>query len=87
MRSQYLDLRLQADNLARTQKYFLGGMILNHLVAAIDAALTAGKINRSLYKLESNDPTATSWLDGLNVHGGFAWLNGPVSGVHVAWSY
>lgn len=80
-RDHYLALRRRADELARTQKWFLGGLVLNHLASAIDAALTASYMNRKLYKLES------SWLDGLQVRGGLAWLSGPAPQAVVGWTF
>jgi|GEM_PF-1260538 len=65
----YLALRERSDQLARMQKWFLGGMILNHLAAAFDAALQAGRMNRQLLQLQ------TSWLDHLDVQGGLAWTS------------
>ena len=65
----YLALRERSDQLARMQKWFLGGMILNHLAAAFDAALEASRMNRDLLHLQ------TSWLDHLGVQGGLAWTS------------
>jgi TM2 domain-containing membrane protein YozV len=65
----YLALRERSDQLARMQKWFLGGMILNHLAAAFDAALQASRMNRELLHLQ------TSWLDHLGVQGGLAWTS------------
>jgi len=65
----YLALRERSDQLARMQKWFLGGMILNHMAAAFDAALQASRMNRELLHLQ------TSWLDHLGVQGGLAWTS------------
>ena len=65
----YLALRERSDQLARMQKWFLGGMILNHMAAAFDAALEASRMNRELLHLQ------TSWLDHLGVQGGLAWTS------------
>jgi len=74
MRAEYLGLRQEADDLAATQGWFLGGLVLNHMISAIDAALTAQRHNRRLYAEER-----TTWVDGLHVQGGLAWTNGPAT--------
>lgn len=74
MRAQYLAMRRDADDLASTQSWFIGGLVLNHLLSAVDAALTAQRMNRRLYKEER-----TAWVDGLHVQGGLAWANGPAT--------
>lgn len=74
MRAQYLGMRKEADDLAATQGWFLGGLVVNHIVSAIDAALTAQRSNRKLY-----DEEKTSWVDGLHLQGGLAWSNGPAT--------
>jgi len=47
---EYLALRRKANNLADRQAIFLGVIILNHIVSAIDAALSASAHNSSLYE-------------------------------------
>lgn len=74
MRAQYLGMRRDADDLAATQGWFLGGLVVNHIVSAIDAALAAQRSNRKLY-----DEEKTSWVDGLHLQGGLAWSNGPAT--------
>ena len=74
MRAQYLGMRREADDLAATQGWFLGGLVVNHIVSAIDAALAAQRSNRKLY-----DEEKTSWIDGLHLQGGLAWSNGPAT--------
>lgn len=82
MQQHYLALRSRADQLARMQKWFMGGMIINHLAAAFDAALQAGRMNRELLQLQ------TSWLDGLDFQGGMAWSGGlPGLQGRLAWSF
>lgn len=82
MRDHYLDLRKQSDDLARTQKWFLGAMLANHLASAFDAALQANRMNKRLLHLE------TTWLDGLNVQGGLAWVGGsPATRGQVDWTF
>jgi len=47
---KYIDIRKKANNLADRQAIFLGIIILNHVVSAIDAALSANAHNSSLYE-------------------------------------
>jgi len=47
---KYVDMRKKANNLADRQAIFLGAIILNHIVSAIDAALSASAHNSSLYE-------------------------------------
>jgi len=48
--NEYLEMRKKANNLADRQAIFLGVIILNHIVSAIDAALSANAHNSSLYE-------------------------------------
>lgn len=50
LKKRYLNMRNRAGELARMEKYFLGGIILNHLVAGLDAAISAQRHNRRLYQ-------------------------------------
>jgi hypothetical protein len=47
---KYLSLREKANDYADRQAIFLGAIILNHIVSAIDAALSARAHNNSLYE-------------------------------------
>jgi hypothetical protein len=47
---EYSTMRKKANNLADRQAIFLGVIILNHIVSAIDAALSANAHNSSLYE-------------------------------------
>jgi hypothetical protein len=82
-REQYQAMRSRADHLARMQKWFLGGMVLNHLAAAFDAAFQASRMNRSLLELQ------TSWLDGIGVQGGLAFdaSSSPTLHAQMDWSF
>jgi hypothetical protein len=60
-------MRAKANDYARMQAYFLGGMVINHLISALDAALTAHYHNKALYQTE------TSWWDRIHLDGGLAW--------------
>ncbi len=59
MRDQYVAMRATANRYARMQAWFLGGIVVNHIVSALDAALTARAHNMSLYQTE------TTWYDRL----------------------
>ena len=63
----YIDMRAQANDYARMQAYFLGGMIVNHLISALDAAITAHYHNKALYQ------TDVMWYDRVHLDGGLAW--------------
>jgi len=47
---EYIALRRKANKLADRQAIFLGVIILNHIISAIDAALSASAHNSSLYE-------------------------------------
>jgi len=49
-REEYLSIRKKANDLADRQVIFLGAIILNHIVSAVDAALSAKAHNNSLYE-------------------------------------
>ena len=57
----YISMRAQANDYARMQAYFLGGIVLNHLVSAVDAALAANYHNKRLYQTE------TGWYDRVRL--------------------
>jgi hypothetical protein len=67
MQQQYVAMRDQANDYARMQAWFLGGMVINHIVSAVDAALTAHYHNKSLYQTE------TYWYDRLRLDSRLAW--------------
>jgi hypothetical protein len=64
---RYIGMRAQANDYARMQAWFLGGMVVNHIVSAVDAALTARYHNKALYQSE------TSWYDRLHLDSRIAW--------------
>ncbi len=70
LRNQYISMRAQANRYSRMQAWFVGGMVLNHIVSALDAALTARYNNKRLY--ESN----AMWYDRLHLDGGLAFDQG-----------
>jgi len=61
----YVSLRKKATNLADRQAIFLGAIILNHIVSAIDAALSAKAHNNSLYEEK------LSFMDRLRLNSNF----------------
>jgi hypothetical protein len=48
--SEYTSIRKKANSYADRQAFFVGALILNHIVSAIDAALSAKAHNNSLYE-------------------------------------
>ncbi|MDR3000547.1 MAG: hypothetical protein LBU89_04700 [Fibromonadaceae bacterium] len=49
-RKKYIAMRKRANDLADRQAIFLGAIILNHIVSAVDAALSAKTHNNNLYE-------------------------------------
>ncbi|MCL2100795.1 MAG: hypothetical protein FWH22_03685, partial [Fibromonadales bacterium] len=47
---KYISMRKKANDLADRQAIFLGAIILNHIVSAVDAALSAKAHNNTLYE-------------------------------------
>ncbi|MDR0516913.1 MAG: hypothetical protein LBH25_07715 [Fibromonadaceae bacterium] len=47
---EYMNMRKKANSLADRQAIFVGALILNHIVSAVDAALSAKAHNNSLYE-------------------------------------
>lgn len=65
----YRGMRNKANDYADMQAWFFGGLILNHLVSAVDAAWAAHAHNKVLYEEE------LSWFDRLHFEGGFVPMN------------
>ena len=76
----YRDMRTKANNYADMQAWFFGGLILNHLVSALDAAWTAHAHNKVLYEED------LSWYDQLHFYGGYSPLNA-VSSISLHWIF
>jgi hypothetical protein len=70
LQQEYIDMRAKANDYARMQAWFLGGMVLNHIVSALDAAFAANLHNKSLYQTE------VGMLERLRFDSGLAW-DGP----------
>jgi hypothetical protein len=58
----YQEKRLRATELADMRTVFLGALLLNHIVSALDAALSASAHNKALYQEE------ISWYERLQWH-------------------
>jgi hypothetical protein len=79
---KYVAMRAQANDYARMQAWFLGGMVVNHIVSAVDAALTARYHNKALYQTE------TSWYDRLHLDSRIAWEgSAPVPNVTASFTF
>ena len=65
----YRGMRNKANDYADMQAWFFGGLILNPLVSAVDAAWAAHAHNKVLYEEE------LSWFDRLRFEGGFVPMN------------
>lgn len=61
----YRKLRSKANDYADMQAWFFGGLILNHLVSAVDAAWSAHVHNAALYEED------VSFLDNIHFNGIF----------------
>ncbi len=79
--SRYRDMRDKANDYADLQIWFFGGIILNHLVSAVDAAFTANAHNKELY---SED---VSWFDRLHFESYMGFLDGFDVGVQASWGF
>jgi len=64
-RNEYLSMRKKANKLADSQAIFLGAIILNHIVSAVDAVLSARAHNNSLYE------NKVSFLDKIRLGSNF----------------
>ena len=80
-RNKYRSMRDEANELADMQAWFIGGLILNHLVSAVDAAFTAHSHNKSLYEED------LSWYDRLHFETGFSFFNGFCVHVRASWGF
>lgn len=77
----YRSLRRKANDYADMQAWFFGGLILNHVVSAVDAALTANAHNKTLYQED------LSWYDHLHLDGGFTLFDGLGVTVQASWGF
>ncbi len=83
--SKYLDeyrsMRSKANDYADMQAWFFGGIILNHIISAVDAAFTANSHNKALY---SED---VSWYDRLHFNSYMSVVDGLDVGVQAGWGF
>lgn len=77
----YRKMRDKATDYAGMQAWFFGGLILNHLVSAIDAAFTANAHNKELYEED------LSWYDRLNFRSDFTVIDGVNASIQAFWSF
>jgi hypothetical protein len=68
-RAQFKDLRIKSDNIFNNMRFVVGGIILNHIVSAINAARIAVKKNKEL---------ADSWQVQTGILGSYFHPNGVV---------
>lgn len=78
---EYRSLRNKANGYADMQAWFFGGLILNHVLSAVDAALTANAYNKTLYQED------LSWYDHIHLDGGFSWVDGLGVNVQASWGF
>ncbi|WP_407457321.1 hypothetical protein [Fibrobacter sp.] len=78
---EYRSLRGKATDYADMQAWFFGGLILNHIVSAIDAAITANSHNKSLYEED------LSWYDHLHFDSGVSLVGGFGVNVQASWGF
>jgi len=68
-RDEYRSMRAKATEYSRMQSIFLGYIVLNHVVSALDAALTAKFHNKKLYETE------VKWYDRIELRSFLAFGN------------
>jgi len=79
--SKYRSMRKKANDYADLQIWFFGGIILNHLVSAVDAAFTANAHNKELYSEE------LSWYDYIHFDSYLSFFDGFDVGVQASWGF
>jgi hypothetical protein len=78
---EYRSMRSKANDYADMQAWFFGGIILNHIVSAVDAAFTANSHNKALY---SED---VSWYERLHFDSYMSVVDGIDVGVQASWGF
>lgn len=78
---KYRSLRSKANDYADMQAWFFGGLILNHIISAVDAALSANSFNKTLYQEE------LSWYDRLHFDSGLQLFGGFGVNVQASWGF
>ena len=74
-------MRSKANDYADMQAWFIGGLILNHIVSAVDAALTANAHNKVLYEED------ISWYDRLHFDSGISFKDSFGWTVRANWGF
>ena len=77
----YKDMRDKANDYASMQAWFFGGLILNHVISAFDAALTANAHNKLLYEEK------LSWLDQVHLGSSVSFFDGFMASVQAYWTF
>ena len=78
---KYRSMRNKANDYADMQAWFFGGLILNHIISAVDAAFTANSHNKALYEED------LSWYDHLHFDSGVSFANGFGFNVQASWGF
>jgi hypothetical protein len=78
---KYRSMRNDANDYADMQVWFIGGLILNHIVSAVDAALTAHSHNKVLYEED------LSWYDRLRFDSGVSFTDSFGWTVRANWGF
>ncbi|MBR2273166.1 MAG: hypothetical protein IJ912_12835 [Fibrobacter sp.] len=78
---EYRSLRSKANDYADMQAWFFGGLILNHIVSAVDALFTANAHNKTLYEED------LSWYDHLHFDSGVTFVDGFGVNVQASWGF
>ena len=78
---KYRSMRNKANDYADMQAWFFGGLILNHIISAVDAAFTANSHNKALYEED------LSWYDHLRFDSGVSFANGFGFNVQASWGF
>ena len=79
--NKYKDMRDKANDYASMQAWFFGGLILNHVISAFDAALTANAHNKVLYEEK------LSWLDQVHLGSSVSFFDGFMASVQAYWNF
>lgn len=79
--NKYRSMRRDANDYADMQAWFIGGLILNHIISAVDAALTANAHNKVLYEED------ISWYDRLHFDSGVSFKDSFGWSVRANWGF
>ena len=79
--NKYRSMRSKANDYADRQVLFIGGLILNHIISAVDAALTANAHNKVLYEED------VSWYERLRFDSGVSFTDSFGWSVRANWGF